>query len=66
MKVEMQKFMLIVPVDCGGLYAQCKFQRKAFEKCPIELLNVIVAYNRMDESVQKFPCIQAKFIISNY
>ena len=43
--------MLIVPVDCGGLYAQCKFQRKAFEKCPIELLNVIVAYNRMDESV---------------
>ena len=51
MKVEMWKFMHIVPVDCSTLYAQCKFQRKAFEKCPIELLNVIVAYNRMDGSV---------------
>ena len=50
--------MLIVPVDCGRLYAQCKFQRKALEKCPIELLNVIVALI--------VPCIQAKFIISNY
>ena len=51
MKVEMHKFMLIVLIDCCTLYAQCKFQRKAFEKCPIELINVIVAYNRMDLSV---------------
>ena len=31
MKVEMQKFMLIVPVDCGRLYDQCKFEIKAFK-----------------------------------
>ena len=43
--------MLIVPVDCGRLYDECRFERTAFKKCPIELINVIVAYNRMDVSV---------------
>ena len=35
--------MLIVSVDCGRLHDQCKFERKEFKKCPIELINVIAA-----------------------